>query len=512
MHFVAGLICAWAILYFVVAVYFLRRYFVDGRQFLYLDLVALSAGLAAYSLLSARLTLATDPDLGGLLVRIGAALSLVVVAHLFDFTMRFAGLDGRRYRRLAQAVFAASAVGAAVVAAGLAYDPARPFIHEVHAFGIDGVYYEHAATPLGGVVLIWILGISVASAAITGRAAMRDRVNALPVFLGTALFVATVINDVLVNAGWLPSLYLGEHGYLLLLCGFGYAQLGRSTRLASELQARSRELESAHRELEEVYRSLRQSYDSLSRTQDELQAAGRLADLGRMAASLAHEIRNPLCVLTNVAAGLRRHAAADAAHPDERALIEALSEEVSRLDRLVDDLLAFARPDRRSRTRASLAMIADHAILAVVSALPDPGRYEFKREYPDPPPKAMIEIDRLRRALVNLVLNACQAMPEGGPITVLVAPGERDGSVRVGIRDAGEGIAPENLPRIFTPFFSTKPAGTGLGLSIVRAIAEDHEGRVDVETAAGKGTTFWLQLYCENTRPEPSVPRRSVAP
>jgi two-component system NtrC family sensor kinase len=124
----------------------------------------------------------------------------------------------------------------------------------------------------------------------------------------------------------------------------------------------------------------------------------------------------------------------------------------------------------------------------------------------------MIEIDRLRRALVNLVLNACQAMPAGGPITVVVAPGERDGSARIGIRDAGEGIAPENLPRIFTPFFSTKPAGTGLGLSIVRAIAEDHDGRVDVETSAGKGTTFWLLLYSELERPDPSLPRRSVAP
>ncbi|MBI5488335.1 MAG: histidine kinase, partial [Deltaproteobacteria bacterium] len=272
-----------------------------------------------------------------------------------------------------------------------------------------------------------------------------------------------------------------------------------------------------NRELAALHRSLRQSYDSLSRTKEELQEAARLADLGRMAASLAHEIRNPLCVLSNVAAGLRRHAASEAAFEDEKVLIAALSEEVSRLDRLVDDLLAFARPDKRSRTRASLAMIADHAILAVVSTLPDAQKYVIEREYEEPPPKAMIGIDRVRRALVNLLLNACQAMPDGGTLTVIVRRGAGNRGVHVGVRDTGEGVPEEDLERIFTPFYSTKPSGTGLGLSIVRSIAEEHEGRVDVESEPGRGATFWLRLGTEDSEAgapaaDESASRRSIAP
>jgi len=510
MQFVAGIIFGWTVLYLVTAAYLLHRYFTDGRQAQYLDLVAMSVLLAAYSALAIRFTLAGTMAEGALMGRIQTAIAPLPLAFLFDFTLRFAGRGRPRDRRLAVAVFASAALLAALNAAGLGYDPSHPVLHGVDVLGLRGVYYEPAPTTLGVVFLVWTVAVTTASGAIVGRAAIRDRVNALPVFLGTSIFLLAVVNDTLVNAGWLSSLYLGEHGYLFLLFGVVYTLLERSSRLATDLRTRSRELESAHRELEEVHRSLRQSYDSLSRTQGELQAAARLADLGRMAASLAHEIRNPLCVLTNVAAGLRRNA--DAAHADERTLIDALTEEVSRLDRLVDDLLAFARPDRRSRTRASLAMVADHAILAVVSALPDPAKYEIKREYADPPPKAMIDIDRMRRALVNLVFNACQSMRDGGTVTVAVAPGRGEGSVRIGVRDAGEGITPENLSKIFTPFFSTKPAGTGLGLSIVRAVAEDHQGRVDVETGEGKGATFWLLIGSEDAGPEPLAARRSVAP
>ena len=305
---------------------------------------------------------------------------------------------------------------------------------------------------------------------------MRDRSNALPVFLGTTSFVLAGANDALVSLGLLPGLFLIEHGYAFLLFGFVFTLLERSTRLGKDLRTRSRELEEANRELAALHRSLRQSYDSLSRTREELQEAERLADLGRMAASLAHEIRNPLCVLSNVAAGLRGHAAAGDAFEEEKVLIVALSEEVARLDRLVDDLLEFARPDRRSRARVSLPMVADHAILAVVSTQPDAQKYRVEREYEEPAAKAMIVVDRVRRALVNLLLNACQAMPDGGTLTVIIRTAARGDGALVGVRDDGPGVPAAALERIFTPFFSTKPSGPGLGLAIVRSIAEEHGG------------------------------------
>jgi signal transduction histidine kinase len=497
MEIVAGVILGWVVVYLLTAVFMLRAYFAGSRNAQFLDLALMSLGLVAYASLSIPFHLTTDADQGALFTRIQVSFAPLLLALLFDFTMRFAGRREVLHRWLARSVFLAAAVLGSLVAAGLAYDPSRPVIHSVHVLGIDGAYHEHATTPLGIVVLAFSVGIVVVSAVVVGRSAARRRANALPVFAGCALFLATVFNDALVNSNVYHFLYLGAHGYLFLLLGFVYTQFERTMTLAADLGRRTLELEAANRELEGVYQSLRQSYDSLSRTREELSAAARLADLGRMAASLAHEIRNPLCVLSNVAAGLRRHHEVAVASVEERTLLTALTDEVSRLDRLVDDLLAFARPDKRSRSRVSLPMVADQAIFAVVSASTASHKYEMQREYESPPPKAMIDVERVRRALINLLTNAVQAMPQGGTVTVLVRRGAREGEVAVGVRDTGPGIRPEDLEKIFTPFYSTKPSGTGLGLSIVKSIAEEHEGRVEVENKTGQGATFWIHLCCD---------------
>ena len=476
MEVVAGLILGWSVLYLVTSAYLLRRFLADGRQRLYLDLAATSLLLSVYSVLGVKFHLAADAAEGGMLGRVQVTLLPFVIAHLFDFALRFAGWEGRRARRAAYVTFGVATVLAILVAAGLAFDPSRPETVAVHMFGVTGAYHHHAATALGTGIILLLLLAEIAAAGIVGWAAVRDRSNALPVFLGTTSFVLAGANDALVSLGLLPGLFLIEHGYAFLLFGFVFTLLERSTRLGKDLRTRSRELEEANRELAALHRSLRQSYDSLSRTREELQEAERLADLGRMAASLAHEIRNPLCGLADVAAGLRGHAAAGDAFEEEKVLIVALSEEVARLDRLVDDLLEFARPDRRSRARVSLPMVADHAILAVVSTQPDAQKYRVEREYEEPAAKAMIVVDRVRRALVNLLLNACQAMPDGGTLTVIIRTAARGDGALVGVRDDGPGVPAAALERIFTPFFSTKPSGPGLGLAIVRSIAEEHGG------------------------------------
>ncbi|MBI5488289.1 MAG: hypothetical protein HY905_13230, partial [Deltaproteobacteria bacterium] len=291
MQVVAGLILGWAVLYLVICAYLVRRYFADGRQRLYLDLSATSLLLCVYSVLAVRFHLATDVEEGALLTRIQVTLLPLVIAHLIDFALRFAVPERAGARRAAHAVFGLAVVLSVLVAAGLAFDPSRPQILQVRMLGVTGAYYQHAATPLGTAIIAVLLGGAVAAAGIVGWAALRGRNNALPVFLGTALFVVAGTNDALVSLGLLPSPYLIEHGYAFLLFGFLLTLLERSSRLGTELRVRSRELEGANRELAALHRSLRQSYDSLSRTKEELQEAARLADLGRMAASLAHEIR-----------------------------------------------------------------------------------------------------------------------------------------------------------------------------------------------------------------------------
>jgi signal transduction histidine kinase len=519
MELIAGLIGGWVVLYLATGAYLVRRWLTDGRQRVYLLLAGTSFALAAYSAVSAVFHLADTAAVGGACTRIQTALATGgVVPMLFSFALDFADWQGRRARWARWTVSVLGLALAGMIAAGLAFDPSQPVVRHVALPGLEGTYHEYAPAPAGVLFVVFDLAVILASTVIVGRSALRNRVTARPVALGVALFLAGSLNDALVLTGVYEFLYLGEHAYLLLLASFGYTLLERSARLAQDLRERTTQLQAAHRELEEVHASLRRSYDSLHETQKELHETERLADLGRMAASLAHEIRNPLCVLSNVAAGLRRQLDRDGALPDQHTMLDALQDEVRHLDRLVDDLLAFARPDRRSRARVSLAMVADQAILAVVSGLPEPGRYDVRRQYADPPPKAMLDLDRVRRALVNLVLNACQAMPTGGPLTVIVERQPRPGSVRIGVRDVGDGIAPDDRGRIFTPFFSTKPSGTGLGLPIVRSIAQDHDGRVEVESEPGRGSTFWLYLYSESGDPEtgpaagPTAPEPTTAP
>lgn len=495
MHVIAGLLAGWVAVYLAFGGYLIRRWFVEGRQRVYLVLAGASLMLAVYAAASAVYHVVETPGLGNLCTRLQTSLATgAVVPMLFSFALDFAGWRGRRVEIARWTVGGVGLALAALIAAGLAFDPERPVVLRVAFGGLEGAYHDFAPTPLVAVFAIFDVGAILASTAIVAREAVRNRVGAGPVAGGLILFLAATTSDALVINGAYDFLYLGEHVYMLLVGSFVYTLFERSARLAGELRERTAQLEAAHRDLEAMHADLRRSYDSLEVAQRELHETERLADLGRMAASLAHEIRNPLCVLSNVSAGLRRELDRTGATADQRTLLGALRDEVEHLERLVNDLLAFARPNRRSRTRASLAMVADQAILAVVSALPDPDRYEVRREYDDPPPKATIDLDRVRHALVNLLLNACQAMPGGGPLTVFVGRGDRPGEARIGVRDAGCGIPAEDRERIFQPFFSTKPSGTGLGLSIVRAIAEDHGGRVECESTPGAGSTFWLHL------------------
>jgi signal transduction histidine kinase len=490
MQMIAGTVLGGMFLCILLAGYFARRWLAEHRNPLHLSLVLLCLALAGYSYSTARLYVSLSLEEGVFWGSMQMAAAAVALIPLFEFSRRFA-LGGRPGKPLARWRWVFHVVTLGVAALN---DPSRPALKEYVRLGIPLRYLECAPSPYGIAFIVFGTAVVVVSSAYMLRAAARDRRDAVPVASGSLVFLATIVNDGLVNARVVDNIYLLEFGFLALLCAYVYTLLERSSRLAEELRSRAGDLERANRELEGVYGDLRRSYDSLSQTQQELYETERLADLGRMAASLAHEIRNPLCVLQNVAAALRRHCEAVHGPEEAKTLIAALSDEVSRLDQLVDDLLAFARPDRCSRTDVSLPAIADQAILAVVSALPQPAKYEIGREYETPHPRAWVDVERIRRALVNLITNACQAMPSGGRVTVIVRRGDDPGTFRVGVRDQGEGIGVDVLPRIFEPFFSTKPSGTGLGLPIVRAIARDHGGHVTVETAPGPGATFWIHL------------------
>jgi two-component system sensor histidine kinase PilS (NtrC family) len=217
-----------------------------------------------------------------------------------------------------------------------------------------------------------------------------------------------------------------------------------------------------------------------------MRAADRLASLGRMAANIAHEIRNPLAALS----GAVEVMAAGAADDTRERLGQIVLNETSRLNGVIREFLEYARPAPLSRTTVNVAETVDE-VLVLLEHQVDPGTLKIVREFP---PALTWTVDRqqFRQAVWNLCLNAVQAMPEGGELRVTMTAVARRLVVRV--NDTGEGIATADLGQIFEPFFSTKSGGTGLGLALVHRIVQDHGGEIDVQSRSGAGSTFTLTL------------------
>jgi signal transduction histidine kinase len=236
-----------------------------------------------------------------------------------------------------------------------------------------------------------------------------------------------------------------------------------------------------------LYEDLRRSYAELARAQEQLLAGERLAALGELSAVVAHEVRNPLGVIFNSLGSLRRivRPAGDA-----KMLFDIVEEEADRLNRIVGDLLDFARPSQPELRPELLGRVVEDAVAAAVAQ--QGGRIEVVRDLdPEVPPVAM-DARLVRQAVLNVAVNAVQAMPRGGRITLRT---RRDGEdALLEIEDSGAGIPEEVRGRIFEPFFTTKASGTGLGLAVVKRIVEGHGGAVSVRSAPGAGTVFALRF------------------
>ncbi|HEX9240817.1 MAG TPA: GAF domain-containing protein [Anaeromyxobacter sp.] len=236
-----------------------------------------------------------------------------------------------------------------------------------------------------------------------------------------------------------------------------------------------------------LYEDLRRSYSDLARAQQALVHRERLAALGELSAVVAHEVRNPLGVIFNSLGSLRR-----LVHPtgDARTLFRIIEEEAERLNRIVGDLLDFARPSTPDLQPESLARVAEEAVASVLAQ--QEARIELLRELDPALPEVAVDARLVRQAVVNVAVNAAQAMARGGRITVRTL---RDGDAAVvELEDDGPGIPEEVRGRIFEPFFTTKATGTGLGLAVVRRIVEGHGGTVAVRPAREVGTVFALRF------------------
>jgi signal transduction histidine kinase len=223
----------------------------------------------------------------------------------------------------------------------------------------------------------------------------------------------------------------------------------------------------------------------------------RLATVGRMAAQITHEVRNPLASIGLYAELLGDEIAAD--NGEAKRLVSSIISEVDRLTEITETYLRFARLPRPKLEREDLGAIVTGVLEFSRAELSQAGIALDLQVTPGLPDVAADEA-QLRQALLNLVRNAREAMRASGRLRVRVDAAAVDGSaregaaptVRVTVQDSGAGIPPEHLGKIFDPFFSTKERGTGLGLALVQQIVVEHGGRVDVASGPGEGTTFSL--------------------
>lgn len=222
--------------------------------------------------------------------------------------------------------------------------------------------------------------------------------------------------------------------------------------------------------------------------EDQLHQSERLAALGEMVAAVSHEIRNPLGIIRSTAELLGTLPEASESH---RKLSSVITEESTRLNRIVTEFLDFARPQNPDIRECDLRDILRKNIDFLRPELDRKG-ITVKAQMDGRPLKLPADYGQLYRAFLNIFINASQAMENGGSIEVYVE--EEKENFRIKIQDTGMGIRPENIKKIFNPFFTTKDKGTGLGLAIVRKIIEGHKGKITIESQEGKGTRVEILL------------------
>jgi signal transduction histidine kinase len=496
MHteFLAGVVFAWVVSYVGIGLSFCIAYVIHRREPEHLLFGLHSVSLAIFSIgLTLAYTQTSEAD-----ARFAVSVALFGAIFAAAFIVHFAlAFNKTGEPLLVMRPIYGVAFGFVVANAyGLLFhinDAAKVSMH-LGPFAVQQV--RVALTPAGATMAISALVASVAALVLFARAILRGRRDGIVPLLGGLCLVGTATHDAIAvlvssNVTWLSP--FGNSAFLFSITG---AFLIRSSALSKELTEQSLELKRRSGEL-------RQSYEELREAQRELTRREQLAAIGELAAVIAHEVRNPLAIISNAVAGLRRREIGD---EDRETLLAILKEEASRLNRLVGDLLRYARPVSVQRQLISVRDIIDR-ILASTSLLETihvevHAMGELHSIWGDP--------GLLRQVFDNLIENAVHAMgantaegaPTGGApsssrtLSITLRTAKRDSieGIHVEVRDTGEGMDPIVRLRAKDPFFTTRPSGTGLGLAIVDRIVEAHDGEISIASRAGVGTTVSVFL------------------
>ncbi len=336
-------------------------------------------------------------------------------------------------------------------------------------------------------------------------------IGAVFVIVFTRHFVATPIQELIAGTKAVSEMELDRP---IDLGNAGGSQ--ELNELVDSFNRMRERLKLAVAELNDMQQTLEVKVDErtqqLKAAQKKLVQSDRLATLGQLAASVAHEINNPVSGVLNLSMLLERLMANGNYPPGREAefrkYLGLISAETARVGRIVSDLLAFSRRSKPQRAPADLNRLvrstlglAEHK-LKLISA-------EVVLDLQETLPPVECDASQIQQVILNLVLNGAQAMQPkgGGKLTIRTRLIPKDESVELSVQDTGEGIAPENLAKIFDPFFTTKPEGkgVGLGLAVLYGIVKAHDGEVEVASHRNEGTTFTVSLPLKSCAPVPGA-------
>jgi signal transduction histidine kinase/putative methionine-R-sulfoxide reductase with GAF domain len=251
------------------------------------------------------------------------------------------------------------------------------------------------------------------------------------------------------------------------------------------------ELKTFSQQMEE---KIQKTTADLSKTEAQLIRSEKLAALGQLAAGIAHEIRNPLTSINILIHSLASNLPSGTSHKEDLKVIE---EEIHRINEIVDQFLRFAKPVPPLLQKAELIPIVEETLQLLRPQI-EKQEIGIQKEF-QPLPPILMDREQMKQVILNLLLNAVQAMPKGGHLSLRGVIPEGDRWIKLSIQDSGIGIPNEDMGKLFDPFFSTKEGGVGLGLSIAHRIIDQHRGKIEVENAPAKGTLFtvWLPFQKE---------------
>ena len=281
----------------------------------------------------------------------------------------------------------------------------------------------------------------------------------------------------------MPDYAVNQYAEIIL-----FFLVGTITGVLTDRERKQRqELQATTEQLTKVYRELQDSFEQLKR-------ADRMSAIGELSASLAHEIRNPLGSIEGAAQILEQPQITDEMR---REFLTVIRKESRRVNRLLTDLLDFARPRPPEFQSVNVGGVVD-SVVTLVGHTAEQNGIEIRKSLPASPSVIECDTEQLKQVILNLAINAIQAMPNGGEIAISAA--EKDTGIVIAVSDQGSGIPAESIGKIFDPFFTTKESGTGLGLSVAHQIVTQHGGVITAEKNADRGMTFSITIPFRNRR------------